>query len=130
MQLIFDGGYGLIESAEDIAIDLLTKSGISNYVDFTSIEVNSIFDDDVGELWNFPDSRLAIFKVRRLTLMEKNKLMRFFKLVWQHLEAPDRGDGDQGSEENSRSSKILDEDLQSPFVDFQNRMQLPHKIKS
>ncbi|KAM1954379.1 hypothetical protein ACFX1T_023731 [Malus domestica] len=130
MQLIFDGGYGLIESAEDIAIDLLTKSGISNYVDFTSIEVNSIFDDDVGELWNFPESRLAIFKVRRLTLMEKNKLMRFFKLVWQHLEASDRGGGDQGSEENSRSSKILDEDLQSPFVDFQNRMQLPHKIKS
>ncbi|KAM1164193.1 hypothetical protein ACFX2I_023706 [Malus domestica] len=132
MQLIFDGGDGLIESAEDKAIDLLTKSGISNYVDFTSIEVNSIFDDDVGELWNFPDSRLAIFKVRRLTLMERNKLMRFFKLVWQHLEAFDGGGGggDQGSKENSRSSKISDEDLESPFVDFLNRMPLPHKIKS
>ncbi|KAM0955402.1 hypothetical protein ACFX13_024165 [Malus domestica] len=62
--------------------------------------------------------------------MEKNKLMRFFKLVWQHLETSDGGGGDQGSEETSRSSKISDEDLESPFVDFQNIMQLPHKIKS
>lgn len=57
--------------------------------------------------------------------MEKNKLMRFFKLVWQHLEASDGGGGDQGSEENSRSSKSSDEDLESPFVNFLNRMPLP-----
>ena len=49
--------------------------------------------------------------------MEKNQLMRFFKLVQGHLA------GEQGV-------KILEEDLQSPFADFLNKMGLPPKIKS
>ncbi|RXH69223.1 hypothetical protein DVH24_037007 [Malus domestica] len=110
----------------DKATDLLWRSGVLPFLCFKGIEMKSIYDD-IGELWNVPDSRVAIFKDKRLSLMEKNKLMRFFKLVWQHLEA---ATDEQGSEGNSESRKISDEDLESPFVDFLNRMELPHKIKS
>ncbi|KAM0955305.1 hypothetical protein EV1_023465 [Malus domestica] len=109
----------------DKATDLLRRSAVSPFLCFKGIEMKSIYDD-IGELWNVPDSRVAIFKDKRLSLMEKNKLMRFFKLVWQHLEA---ATDEQGSEGNSESRKISDEDLESPFVDFLNRMELPHKIK-
>ncbi|KAM1760063.1 hypothetical protein ACFX12_002978 [Malus domestica] len=108
----------------DKAIDLILKSGVYHQV--KSIDVNFILDGK-GQLWNVPDSRGAIFKDKSLSLVEKNKLMKFFKLVWQHLAASDGGD--EGSQ-NSESSKILEEDLESPFVDFLKRMQLPHKIKS
>ncbi|XP_068323703.1 rab escort protein 1-like [Pyrus communis] len=108
----------------DKAIDLILKSGVYHKV--KSIDANFIFDGK-GQLWNVPDSRGAIFKDKSLSLIEKNKLMKFFKLVWQHLAASDGGD--EGSQ-NSESSKILEEDLESPFVDFLKRMQLPHKIKS
>ncbi|KAB2610362.1 rab proteins geranylgeranyltransferase component A-like [Pyrus ussuriensis x Pyrus communis] len=110
----------------DKAADLLRRSGVSSFLCFKGIEMQSVYDD-TGELWNVPDSRVAIFKDKRLSLMEKNKLMRFFKLVWQHLEA---ASDEQGSEGNSESRKISDEDLESPFVDYLNRMELPHKIKS
>ncbi|KAM1002486.1 hypothetical protein ACFX13_002952 [Malus domestica] len=108
----------------DKAIDLILKSGVYHQV--KSIDANFILDGK-GQLWNVPDSRGAIFKDKSLSLIEKNKLMKFFKLVWQHLAASDGGD--EGSQ-NSESSKILEEDLESPFVDFLKRMQLPHKIKS
>ncbi|CAN6687376.1 unnamed protein product [Malus baccata var. baccata] len=108
----------------DKAIDLILKSGVYHQV--KSIDANFILDGK-GQLWNVPDSRGAIFKDKSLSLIEKNKLMKFFKLVWQHLAASDGGD--EGSQ-NSESSKILEEDLESPFVDFLKRMQLPQKIKS
>ncbi|CAN6555252.1 unnamed protein product [Malus baccata var. baccata] len=108
----------------DKAIDLILKSGVYHQV--KSIDANFILDGK-GQLWNVPDSRGAIFKDKSLSLIEKNKLMKFFKLVWQHLAASDGGD--EGSQ-NSESSKIMEEDLESPFVDFLKRMQLPHKIKS
>ena len=70
--------------------------------------------DEKGNLWSVPDSRAAIFKDKSLGLMEKNQLMRFFKLVQGHLA------GEQGV-------KILEEDLQSPFADFLNKMGLPDR---
>lgn len=70
-----------------------------------------------------PDSRSAIFKDKSLSLLEKNQLMRFFKLVQRHLGASD------GNDEGRESSKISEEDLESPFVEFLKKMRLPPKIK-
>ncbi|OMO49697.1 Rab protein geranylgeranyltransferase component A, eukaryota [Corchorus capsularis] len=100
----------------DHAIDLMLKSGASQYMEFKSIDATFVGDGN-GNLWTVPDSRAAIFKDKTLGLMEKNQLMRFFKLVQGHL---------AGEE----ASKVSEEDLQTPFVDFLNKMGLPPKIKS
>ncbi|XVF56454.1 hypothetical protein PTKIN_Ptkin06aG0121900 [Pterospermum kingtungense] len=100
----------------DKSIDLMLKSGASQYLEFKSIDA-TFLGDDKGNLLTVPDSRAAIFKDKSLGLMEKNQLMRFFKLVQGHLA------GEEGV-------KISEEDLHSPFVDFLNKMGLPPKIKS
>ncbi|XVF18144.1 hypothetical protein REPUB_Repub10bG0187000 [Reevesia pubescens] len=100
----------------DKSIDLMLKSGANQYLEFKSIDA-TFLGDDKGNLWSVPDSRAAIFKDKSLGLMEKNQLMRFFKLVQGHLA------GEQGA-------TISEEDLQSTFVDFLNKMGLPPKIKS
>ncbi|XP_022740696.1 rab escort protein 1 [Durio zibethinus] len=100
----------------DKSIDLILKSGANQYMEFKSIDATFV-GDDKGNLWSVPDSRAAIFKDKSLGLLEKNQLMRFFKLVQGHLA------GEQGIQ-------IFEEDLQSPFVDFLNKMGLPPKIKS
>ena len=102
----------------DKSIDLILKSGANQYIDFKSIE-SSFVCDASGRLTNVPDSRAAIFKDKSLGLTEKNQLMRFFKLVQQHLGG--------GENENER---ISEQDLESPFVEFLKKMRLPPKIKS
>ena len=76
-----------------------------------------------GKLKSVLDSWAAIFKDKSLGLTVKNQLMRFFKLVQQHLD-------DEGSENESGNSRISGQDLESPFVEFLNKMRLPPKIKS
>ncbi|KAM6570665.1 hypothetical protein CsatB_018650 [Cannabis sativa] len=105
----------------DKAIDLILKSGVNQYVEFKSIDSSFVCDDN-GKLSCVPDSRAAIFKDKSLSLTEKNQLMRFFKLVQQHLE--------NSEEESSESSRISMEDLESPFVEFLKKLRLPPKIKS
>ncbi|GAV83048.1 GDI domain-containing protein [Cephalotus follicularis] len=100
----------------DKSIDLIQKSGAHFYLNFESID-SSFIADSKGELTSVPDSRAAIFKDKSLSLIEKNMLMRFFKLVQQHLVI----DGD---------AKISEDDLETPFVDFLTKMKLPPKIKS
>ncbi|XVF23439.1 hypothetical protein REPUB_Repub13aG0038600 [Reevesia pubescens] len=85
----------------DKSIDLMLKSGVNQYLEFKSIDA-TFLEDDKGNRWSVPDSRAAIFKDKSLGLMEKNQLMRFFKLVQGHLA------GEQGV-------TISEEDLQSPF---------------
>ncbi|CAA7017066.1 unnamed protein product [Microthlaspi erraticum] len=106
----------------DESINLMLKSGSNNYVEFKSIDA-SLVGDSSGELRNVPDSRAAIFKDKSLTLLEKNQLMKFFKLVQSHL-AP--------STENDATTtvRISEEDMETPFVDFLAKMRLPPKIKS
>ncbi|KAF2312500.1 hypothetical protein GH714_034890 [Hevea brasiliensis] len=58
----------------DSSIDLLIKSGASQYVEFKSIDA-SFVGDESGKLWSVPDTRAAIFKDKSLSLMEKNRLM-------------------------------------------------------
>jgi RAB protein geranylgeranyltransferase component A len=58
----------------------MLKSEASQYVEFNSVDASFIGDGN-GKLWNVPDSRAAMIKDKSLTLMEKNQLMRFFKLV-------------------------------------------------
>jgi RAB protein geranylgeranyltransferase component A len=99
----------------DKSIDLILKSGANQYIDFKSIDASFVCDEN-GRLKNVPDSRAAIFKDKSLGLTEKNQLMRFFKLVQQHL-----------ADANER---ISEEDLESPFVEFLKKMRLPPKIKS
>ncbi|XP_048128566.1 rab escort protein 1 isoform X2 [Rhodamnia argentea] len=101
----------------DKAIDAILRSGANQYVEFKSIDASLFYDKD-GNLVNVPDSRAAIFKDKSLSLVEKNVLMRFFKLVQQHFS----GDGE--------SDRISEEDLASPFFEFLAKMRLPEKIKS
>jgi RAB protein geranylgeranyltransferase component A len=58
----------------------MLKSEASQYVEFNSVDASFIGDGN-GKLWNVPDSRAAMIKDKSLTLMGKNQLMRFFKLV-------------------------------------------------
>jgi RAB protein geranylgeranyltransferase component A len=58
----------------------MLKSEASKYVEFNSVDASFVGDGN-GKLWNVPDSRAAMIKDKSLTLMEKNQLMRFFKLV-------------------------------------------------
>lgn len=109
----------------DKAIDLIVKSGAGQYLEFKSIDASFVCDEN-GRLWNVPDSRAAIFKDKTLGLSEKNQLMRFFKLVQQHLEASDNDNGNGGTQD----SRISEEDLGSPFVEFLKKMRLPPKIQS
>jgi RAB protein geranylgeranyltransferase component A len=121
----------------DKSIDLMLKSGASNYVEFKSIDASFVGDGN-GKLWNVPDSRAAIFKDKSLTLMEKNQLMRFFKLVQGHLVATvgagtsgNDGNGNgNGNDEEEGKTKISDEDLERPFVEYLSKMRLPPKIRS
>ncbi|KAL0857988.1 hypothetical protein Bca101_063142 [Brassica carinata] len=101
----------------DESIDLMLKSGSNNYVEFKSVDA-SFVGDSSGELRNVPDSRGAIFKDKSLTLLEKNQLMKFFKLVQTHLV------------KDETAVRVSDEDMESPFVEFLSKMRLPPKIKS
>ncbi|TXG72448.1 hypothetical protein EZV62_001027 [Acer yangbiense] len=106
----------------DKSIDLMLKSGASQYVEFKSIDASFIGDGD-GKLWSVPDSRATIFKDKTLSLLEKNQLMRFFKLVQGHL-------SNNESEESENGVKISAEDLECLFEEFLTKMKLPPKIKS
>ncbi|XP_023007630.1 rab escort protein 1 [Cucurbita maxima] len=103
----------------DKCIDAVLKAGVNQYLEFKSIDA-SYFWDENGKLVNVPGSRAAIFKDKSLSLTEKNQLMRFFKLVQQHLLPA----------EDNENSKISQEDLDSPFVEFLNKLRLPQKMKS
>ena len=48
--------------------------------------------------------------------MEKNQLMRFFKLVQGHVVAT-VGAGTSGNDEEEGKTKILDEDSERPFIE-------------
>lgn len=100
----------------------MLRSGCSQYVEFKSIDASFVYEENDKKLMSVPDSRAAIFKDKSLGLTEKNQLMRFFKLVQQHLAGSDDGGG--------VTSKISAEDLESPFVEFLKKMRLPPKIKS
>ena len=105
----------------DKFVDLVLKSGANQYIEFKGVDASFVYNKD-GKLTSVPDSRVAIFKDKSLGLTEKNQLMRFFKLVQQHLD-------DEGGENEIGNSRISKQDLESPFVDFLNKMRLPPKIK-
>ncbi|RID81059.1 hypothetical protein BRARA_A03669 [Brassica rapa] len=107
----------------DESINLMLKSGSNSYVEFKSVDA-SFVGDSSGELRNVPDSRGAIFKDKGLTLLEKNQLMKFFKLVQTHLAS-------SSAEHDETAVKVMsEEDMESPFVEFLSKMRLPQKIKS
>ncbi|KAK7307433.1 hypothetical protein VNO77_40492 [Canavalia gladiata] len=110
------GGPRALFSA-DRTIDLLLKSGAAQYLEFKGIDESFVYEANAG-LVNVPDSRGAIFRDKNLSLKEKNQLMRFFKLVQQHLS------------DDNQDEKISEEDMESPFVSFLEKMKLPPKIKS
>ncbi|KAL0550632.1 hypothetical protein IC582_015154 [Cucumis melo] len=103
----------------DKCIDAVLKVGVNQYLEFKSIDASYLWDPN-GKLVNVPGSRAAIFKDKSLSLTEKNQLMRFFKLVQQHLDPA----------EDSENSKISQEDLDTPFLEFLNKLRLPRKMKS
>lgn len=101
----------------DSAVDLMLNSNASQYMEFKNIDATYICDH-LGNLRNVPDSRSAIFKDRTMNYTEKNQLMSFFKLVQAHLQAV------------NDSERISDNDLDTPFREFLNKMRLPPNIKS
>ncbi|XP_073121851.1 rab escort protein 1 isoform X2 [Henckelia pumila] len=101
----------------DSMIDLILKTGINQYMEFKSVDASFVSDVD-GGLLNVPDSRSAIFKDRSLSITEKNRLMKFFKLVQAHFS------------EESEEDRIPEEDLESPFVEFLSKIGLSQKLKS
>lgn len=111
----------------DVAVDLLLKSTANQYVEFKNIDA-SFVSDGKGGLVNVPDSKSAVFKDRSLKYSEKNQLNSFFKLVQGHLEAVKSGGGDGGGIDDGKI--ISNDDLESPFVVFLDKMKLPTKIKS
>ncbi|CAI9753322.1 unnamed protein product [Fraxinus pennsylvanica] len=104
----------------DPMIDLILKTGINQYMEFKSVDASFTCDAE-GKLGAVPDSRNAIFKDRSLSFTEKNQLMRFFKLVQGHF---------LSESESDESSRISEEDLESPFVEFLTKLGLPQKLKS
>ncbi|XP_050228916.1 rab escort protein 1 isoform X2 [Mercurialis annua] len=113
----------------DKSIELMIKSGASQYVEFKSVD-GSFVGDGNGKLYSVPDSRAAIFQDKSLSLMEKNRLMRFFKLVESHIAASGYDENEQGDDEEEGGARISEEDMESPFVEFLNKMNLSSKIKS
>lgn len=105
----------------DEMIDLILKTDIYQYMEFKSVDGCFICEDDKGCLRAVPDSRSAIFKDKSLSFIEKNQLMKFFKLVQGHFE-------NEGGEE---SKIISEEDLEIPFAEFlSQKIQLSKKLKS
>ncbi|KAK3163480.1 hypothetical protein QOZ80_1AG0004270 [Eleusine coracana subsp. coracana] len=105
----------------DEAVDLLLRSGGSHHVEFKSVEGGSLLYWE-GQLYPVPDSRQAIFKDATLKLKEKNVLFRFFKLVQAHIASGgEAGDGDA-------STKIPEEDLDLPFIEYLKKQQLSPKM--
>lgn len=99
----------------DAMVDLLLRSGAGHHVEFKSVDGSLIYSE--GALCSVPDSRQAIFRHASLELGEKREMMRFLRLVQGHI----------GNEEGSR---VSDEDLEMPFVEFLKRQRLPPKIRS
>ncbi|KAJ6353418.1 hypothetical protein OIU76_002439 [Salix suchowensis] len=62
-----------------LRVDFMNMA-ILNPPEHGSVDASFVGDGN-GKLWNVPDSRADMFKNKSLTLMEKNQLMRFFKLV-------------------------------------------------
>ena len=102
-------------------MDLVLKSGANQYIEFKGVDASFVYNED-GKLTSVLDSQAAISRDERW-LTEKNQLMRFFKLVQQHLD-------DEGGENESGNSRISEQDLESPFIEFLNKMRLPPKIES
>ncbi|KAI3798784.1 hypothetical protein L1987_34063 [Smallanthus sonchifolius] len=108
----------------DLAVDLLLKSTANQYVEFKNIDASYVCDGN-GNLMNVPDSKSAVFKDKTLKYSEKNQLNSLFKLVQGHLEAV------KSVETGVDDEKVIsEEDLDSPFVMFLDKMKLPPKIKS
>ncbi|XP_008796394.2 rab escort protein 1 [Phoenix dactylifera] len=109
----------------DEAVDLMLRSGASHHIEFKSVEASLIYWE--GRLCSVPDSRQAIFRDRTLGLAEKREMMKFLKLVQQHIGS---GDGEGAAAAAEAAVAISAEDLEIPFAEFLKKQRLPPKIKS
>ncbi|KAK1306806.1 hypothetical protein QJS10_CPA10g00025 [Acorus calamus] len=99
----------------DPAVEMMLKSGASHHLEFKSVLASLIYLE--GKLHSVPDSREAIFRDKSLGLAEKNRMMRFIRLVTGHI-GSDGGGG------------LPDEDAEVPMAEFLDRQGLSAKIKS
>lgn len=97
-------------------VELLLRSGASNYLEFKGLEASFIWSSE--GLSPVPSSRADVFKDRTLGNAEKRHLMRFFKLVVDHASS------------NSEASQISEADLESSFAEFLQGRQLPSSVQA
>nr|XP_010927462.1 rab escort protein 1 [Elaeis guineensis] len=109
----------------DETVDLMLRSGASHHVEFKSVDANLIYWE--GRLCSVPDSRQAIFKDRTLGLAEKREMMKFLKLVQQHIGS---GDSQVAAAAEEAAVGISAEDLEIPFAEFLKKQRLPPKIRT
>ncbi|XP_042417580.1 rab escort protein 1-like isoform X2 [Zingiber officinale] len=107
----------------DSMVDLLTRSGASNHVEFKSVDATLMYWE--GKLCLVPDSREAIFRDRTLSLGEKSQMTKFLRLIQGHIAS-------EPSVEEVKEGilRIPAEDLERPFTDFLQNKRLPPKIKA
>ncbi|XP_028795283.1 rab escort protein 1 isoform X2 [Neltuma alba] len=113
----------------DKSVDLLLKSGACQYIEFKGIDASFVYEAN-RKFVNVPDSRAAIFNDKSLTPIEKRRLMEFFKLIQQHSAASSDNYNNRDADDGVDGCNISEEDLESRFVFFMEKMRLPPKIKS
>jgi Rab proteins geranylgeranyltransferase component A len=118
-------GPRLLYCADEV-VDLLLRSGASHHVEFKSVESSLVYLD--GKLCSVPDSRQVIFKDKSLGFKEKNKMMSFFKMVQNHIVLTRSGTTTEPGE--IAGMMISEEDLETPFVEFLKKRELPAKIRA
>jgi RAB protein geranylgeranyltransferase component A len=101
----------------DEVVDLLLRSGGSNHVEFKSVDGGTLLYWD-GALYPVPNTRENIFQDTTIpSVLDKYHMYAFFKLVRSHI-----------AKEESSVSKISEEDLNIPFIEFLKKQKLPPKM--
>jgi RAB protein geranylgeranyltransferase component A len=101
----------------DEVVDLLLRSGGSNHVEFKSVDGGTLLYWD-GALYPVPNTRENIFQDTTIpSVLDKYHMYAFFKLVRSNI-----------AKEESSVSKISEEDLNIPFIEFLKKQKLPPKM--
>ncbi|KAF7727692.1 hypothetical protein EC973_007248 [Apophysomyces ossiformis] len=69
-------------------IEALIRSGVGQYLEFKGVEDIFIFDKEEGQLQKVPGSKEDVFVNKKLTLVDKRKLMKFLTYAMKFQDEP------------------------------------------